>query len=221
MQQHFHGPRGQTERRKYTTEALQESGYPKWTIRKIREKLQNQQRKSKEKTNEKSRCMVTLPYVQGVTEPVQHILKHHDTISAVRPHGNLRQIRVHPKDKVEDKHKSDCVNQIPCKTCNMCYFGETGRTFSTRLEEHNKEVETVTSIHFTRKAKKCSTTVEHKTAITGYADKHNCVIDWEGAKLVDKERNWCARWIKEAIWITKTKPTMNRDEGGLQTKSRV
>ena len=44
----------------------------------------------------------------------------------------------------------------------------------------------------------------------------NCVIDWEGAKVVDKETNRCARWIKKAIWIRKTKPTMNRDEGGYR-----
>ena len=67
-----------------------------------------------------------------------YILKHHDIASAVRPHRNLRQIQVHPKYKVEDKHKTDCVYQIPCKTCNMCYIGETGRTFGTRLEEYKK-----------------------------------------------------------------------------------
>ena len=131
--------------RRFSNQALPECGYPKWTIRKIREKQQSQQRKSKEKNKEKSRCMVTLPYVQGVTESVQRILKHHDITSAVRPHRNLRQILVHPKDKVEDKHKTDCVDQIPCKTCNMCHIGETGRTFGTRLEEHKKEVETVIS----------------------------------------------------------------------------
>ena len=58
--------------------------------------------------------------------------------------------------------------------------------------------------------------VEHKSAITDHADRHNCVIDWEGAKKVDKETNRCARWIKEAIWIRKTKQTMNRDEGGYR-----
>ena len=158
--------------------------------------------------------MVTLPYVRGVTEPVQRILKHHDIASAVRPHRNLREIFVHPKDKVEDKHKTDCVYQIPCKTCNICYIGETGITFGTRLEEHIKEVEIVTSRRFTRGARECSTNVEHKSAITDFADRHNCVIDWEGAKVVDKETNRCVRWIKEAIWIRKTEPTMNRDEGG-------
>ena len=75
---------------------------------------------------------------QGMTEPVQRLLKHHDIASTVRPHRNLRQILVHPQDKVEDKHKTNCVYQMPCKTCNMCYMGETGRTFGTRLDEYKK-----------------------------------------------------------------------------------
>ena len=60
------------------------------------------------------------------------------------------------------------------------------------------------------------TNVEHKSAIINHADRHNCVIDWEGATVVDKETNRCAHWIKEAIWIRKTKPTMNREEGGYR-----
>ena len=39
------------------------------------------------------------------------------------------------------------------------------------------------------------------------------MIEWEGGNVVDRETNMCARWIKEAIWIRKTVPTMNRDEG--------
>ena len=70
---------------------------------------------------------------------VPRILKHHDIASAVRPHRNLRQILVHPNDKVEDKHKTDCVYQILCKTCNMCYIGYTGGTFGTRLDEHKQK----------------------------------------------------------------------------------
>ena len=49
--------------------------------------------------------------VQGMMEPLQHILKCHDIASAVRPHRNRRQILVHPKDKVKDKRKTGCVHQ--------------------------------------------------------------------------------------------------------------
>ena len=55
--------------------------------------------------------------------------------------------------------------------------------------------------------------IEHKSAITDQADKNNCLIDWEGAKVIDRERNRNARWIKEAIMIRKATPVMNRDEG--------
>ena len=55
--------------------------------------------------------------VKGVTEPVQQILKHHDIATSVRPHQNIRRKLVHPKDKVEDSKKTDCVYQIPCKSC--------------------------------------------------------------------------------------------------------
>ena len=97
---------------------------------------------------------------QGVTEPVQRILKHHDIASAVRQHRNLRQILLHPKDKLEDKCKTDCVYQILYKNCNMCYIGETGRLFGIRLNEHTNEVETTTTRGFTRETRKCSINVE-------------------------------------------------------------
>ena len=95
---------------RHIAKAVHECGYPKCTIRNIRENQQNQRRKTKDKNNEKSRDLVTLSYVQGVTEPVQHILRHHDIVSAIRPHRNLRQIPVHPKDKVE-------VSEIQDRLC--------------------------------------------------------------------------------------------------------
>ena len=98
----------------------------------------------KEKNTEKSKGIFTLPYVKGVTEPTQQILKYHKIATSVRPHQNIRVILVHPKDKVEDSKNTDCVYQIPCKSSNHTYIGKTGRTFGTRLEEH-KEVENITT----------------------------------------------------------------------------
>ena len=112
--QHCHSIRGQTERRGAHHQGSRECGYRNWTIREIREKQQSQRRKTDNKNKEKSRCIVTLPYVQEVTKPVQRILKHHGIASAVRPHRNLRQILLQPKDIVEDKAKP-----IVCTTSNV------------------------------------------------------------------------------------------------------
>ena len=135
--------------------------------------------------------MVILPYVKGIKELVQLIQKHHEITTAVRPHRNLRKILVHPKDKVEDRSKTNCVYQIPWNTCDMSYISETGRTFGTRLDEHKKEVKTITTRRFTWEKRKWSTNVEHKLAITDHADRHNCVTDWEGRKCGQRQTGVC------------------------------
>jgi len=45
----------------------------------------------------------------------------------------------------------------------------------------------------------------------------NHVIDWDQAKVVDRESNKMDQWIKEAIPIKKEQDNlMNRDEGSYQ-----
>ena len=39
----------------------------------------------------------------------------------------------------------------------------------------------------------------HRRPSSGITDHADCVIDWEGAKMVDRETKMCARWIAEAI----------------------
>ena len=79
---------------------------------------------------------------------------------------------------------------------------------------HCKRPGSYRRLHSERASKEVFDKHKSKSAITDHADRRNCVIDWEGAKVEDKETNRCARWIKKATWIRKTKPTMNRDEGG-------
>jgi len=60
----------------------------------------------------------------------------------------------------------------------------------------------------------------HRTeqvAVTDHAITLNHVIDWDQAKVVDRESNRMDRWIKEAIHIRKDQDnSMNRDEGSYQ-----
>ena len=99
------------------------------------------------------------------------------------------------------------------------YIGETGRTFGVRLEEHRKEVEHMGGAIYTRAQRREAEKEENMNryaVMTDHTTRDNCIIDWEGAKVIDREDNRRTRWIKEAIWIRKSTPVMNRDEGGYK-----
>ena len=89
------------------------------------------------------------------------------------------------------------------------YIDETGRT---RLEKPKKEVENITTRRFTREQKRDSGGRAY-VCNTDHADRNNCIIDREEAKVIYGENNINTRWIKEDIWIRKTTLLMNRDEG--------
>ena len=56
----------------------------------------------------------------------------------------------------------------------------------------------------------------HKSAITDHVATDNHVMDWDNIRVLDREEDRTRRWIKEAIWIRRSVPVMNRDEGGYQ-----
>ena len=67
--------------------AVERCGYPSWTINTVKEH-KSQERETKERMDkniDKSKYIVTLPYIKGVTEPVQQILNHHEIATAMRP----------------------------------------------------------------------------------------------------------------------------------------
>ena len=96
------------------------------------------------------------------------------------------------------------------KNCEQVYIGETGRPLGARVKEHRKEVDSITGI-FTRAEKTRAASICNKSAITDHVCNDNYVIDWENAKVVDRESDKASRLIREAIWIRKS--DMNRDEG--------
>ncbi len=160
--------------------------------------------------------MVVLPYIKGTTEAVQRVLKKYGVGSSVKPYRTLRQMLVRPKDKIESRDKSEVVYQIPCKNCNKSYVGETGRKFDIRMKEHKAETDKDKDTIYTRSTRRQSEKEVTKSAIADHVRQCNHVIDWEGAKIVDRESDKYKRWIRESIWICRKSPTMNRDKGGYQ-----
>ena len=197
--------------------ALATCGYPAWTMTSVQSKLEEKggkkERKKKDNEKDKSRGMVVLPYVSGLSEKIARIMKKRKVSTAMRPHTTLRRLLVRPKDKVEPR---EGVYTIDCKNCEKKYVGETKRMLKTRVKEHREEVEKVDKGRsYTRETRKQSETDRWKSAITDHVCQNNHVIDWESARLVEREGDWKTRGIKEAIVIRKV-ANMNRDEGRYQ-----
>lgn len=79
--------------------------------------------------------MVTVPYIRGITEKIQQAMNKHNICNSVRTH-KLRQMLVHPKDKIDPEHKCNIIYEIPCLSCSKSYVGETGGAFNIRKREH-------------------------------------------------------------------------------------
>ena len=60
----------------------------------------------------------------------------HKIATSIKPHQTLRNILVHPKDKIKTEDKSGVVYRVSCKNCDQVYIGETGRKLSIRTKEH-------------------------------------------------------------------------------------
>mgnify|MGYP001545966652 CR=1 FL=1 len=193
--------------------ALSICGYPKWTSTKIEKDRNNtkEEKKGKKEESEKSRGMIVLPYVKGTSEKMMRVLRKHRFATAMKPHTTLRRLLVHPKDKLE---AGDGVYSIDCKNCSGKYIGETKRKLNTRVKEHRDEAEKVgSSLPFTRANRKQSQSQQWSSAITDHTVQNNHIMDWDSARIVQKESDWRTRGIIEALWIRKTRTNINRDEG--------
>ncbi|XP_072051908.1 uncharacterized protein [Amphiura filiformis] len=122
-------------------QALSRCGYPSWSFKQVKEKMANKQVKPKTKkdSDNKTKGLVVVPYVEGLSQKANRIFRKHGIATAMKPNNTLRKILVHPKDKIDPRNTTDCVYEIPCTNCNHSYVGETGRKFETRLNEHQKE----------------------------------------------------------------------------------
>jgi len=101
----------------HVTSALKKCSYPACSIRKAKKDMQKKGdkriKKASQKKELKSRGMVTIPDVKGLSEAFSWILKTYRICTAVRPNTMLRNLLVHPKDRISDEEKPEMVYKIP------------------------------------------------------------------------------------------------------------
>jgi len=116
-----------------------------------------------------------------------------------------------------------------CMTTSLCYYTQLTKIYYLLARFRCPSDILFTSYWFTRcrawpgnhlircvadlirASRAIDSSVTHKSAITDQVVEENHVIDWDKAKVVDRESQRQTRWIKEALWIRKTPTSCNLD----------
>ena len=84
---------------------------------------------------------INLPYGEGTSEKLQHILRSHKIRSTFYTERLLRKLLFKPKDRVAaTEDKNNIVYKINCSNCEAVYFGESKRSLKSRSDEHKRSV---------------------------------------------------------------------------------
>ena len=118
--------------------ALKECGYPKWAIDRVKRQITDRPQKptmTKKDNSNKSRGMVGIPYVEGVSEKTKRIYSNHNILYGHETYQHTQKHLSPPKGqkkkKIEKKKKkkeitdsSDVVNDAPCRRggCEKSYI---------------------------------------------------------------------------------------------------
>ena len=170
--------------------ALTANDYKPWMMN-LPQKKTPQETTTSDRTQSRQKPL-GIPYIQGKSEELSRSFKKFGINIYHKPFNTLRSQLVHPKDRTDKLKKCGVIYLVTCNNCNKQYIGETGRPLGKRLEEHRKNSNSAINEHM---------------STTGH------LINWEDVKILTSESNTSRRKIKEAIYIHRHKPALNRDQG--------
>ena len=152
-------------------------------------------------TNEqKSLAIVTIPYVQGLSEPIRRLLERLRVKVRLRPNKTLCQILVGPKDKVPMENQTGVVYSILCHDCPKTYVAQSGRLLECRIKEHERAVRNGGT---------------NTPAIVVHVWQEQQSINWPVAMILDSSQYLNSRLILESWHIHQQPDPMNRERGSL------
>ena len=177
----------------HVKQALRANDYTEWSL--IPPRPRQRPTTSAGQSNT-SRPTVGLPYLRGMSEELCRVFRSHGVQTYLKPINTLRDQLVHPKDPTPTQSKSCVVYKLTCEEdSSHTYIGETKRTLTTRVKEHQKICSAV------------PTAIGEHIAATGHT------ISLASAQVLCREEHKTSRKVKEAVFIKQQKPTINRDTG--------
>ena len=128
----------------------------------------------------KSKNLLVLPYHENF-ERLPHILRNFNIQVAFKNSNTVRNLLI----KNSPKSMEGCVYSIPCKHCNKCYIGQTGKELKIRIDQHKYSVRSG----------------QMSNALFVHMRDTNHSIDWKGSTVVVKSKSCLDRNIIESSLI--------------------
>ena len=154
-----------------------------------------QQTQAADIQEEEIKMSINLPYVEGTSEQLWHILRSRKIRSTFYTENTLCKLLCKPKDRVATEDKNKIVYEIDCSKCEAVYFGESKRSLKLRSDEHKRSV---------------SNCDYDKNEIAKHCWEANHNFNWDQKKVIDRESRLIPRKIKETIHSLKNPNHINK-----------
>ena len=138
-------------------------------------------------------CTYVVPYHQGLSESFKRTCKKYGIQVYCKGGHTIKNFLMAPKDIDHILNKSGVIYRYKCHRveCDEEYTGESARTFAERFKEHLKPPSPI---------------YDH-SSISG----HYVTID--NFSIVEREDQNLKRAIKEALYIRRNNPSLNKNIG--------
>ena len=121
---------------------LEENGYQESIISKIFKRTTNNRSLSQSQQltqatdiqEEEIRMSINLPYIEGTSEKLWHILRSHKIRLTFYTKRNLRKLLCKPRDQVATEDKNNIVYELDCSNCQAVNFGAS----KSHPDEHKR-----------------------------------------------------------------------------------
>ena len=139
-------------------------------------------------TSQQTTKYIALPYVNKLSEKIQHIMNPYSIKIGHSSKNNLASLYTRLKAPTPLLKQSHCVYEIPC-TCDRFYIGQTEQLLEERLKGHKY--------------------AKNVTALKKHQDDTGHKFNFKDVKILRKETNYKARSVLEVIEIMKNKKAVN------------
>ena len=143
---------------------------------------------------------ICVPYVPGFSERFRKVMRKNGIRVVFNKGRTLGSLLVRTKASTQIEKSKDHIYLKNCSTCKSMYIGETGQYQKKRDQGHKADI---------KQGKKSNSFFMHLN------NNKNHQIDWETTKILDNEKDYHRRIIKESLYINafRNEKLMNLEDG--------